>query len=208
MKTPEQLKAEILSRVDDGRSRLAAKREKRGNISDLSNLFQAGWSSGQRESRPNAPATRIASNQDKSMLKKRIIYPFRDNGIDVRSFAHWVTENWLAIGATYFPKTRKYPDAPAFRWLIACIDTYTTAYMQRDQVELGDPAALDRKELLAAAERGQRDSSAVQSIAAEAKSRIEQLEKENRELRASVRKKTLRRSGKAVKHIQLPDWED
>lgn len=117
--------------VDDRREQLADKRRKRRTLADEVSLFEAAWQRGQREKDSSVPATRIIPRERK-LLKDQLIKRYRDTSIDLEDFAHWTAHNWQAIGAQYFTKSRNYPDFPAFRWFLACLETYSLAYQKRD----------------------------------------------------------------------------
>jgi len=134
MSNAESIKAAVLASVAAGRNRLQEKRIKRANISDLCTLFEDAWRKGQHERDSSILPSRLVA-RDRKLLKDQVIYPSRDVDMDVRDFAHWVALHWDAIGATYFEKAKSYPDAPAFRWFVRCLETYTTAYQNRAHLD-------------------------------------------------------------------------
>jgi hypothetical protein len=131
-------KADILSSVSrnvaDASNKVREKRRKRRTLPDMCNLFETNWAAGQRETTPGMPVAKILS-RDRALLKTRIIKPFDQSGTDIEGFARWVSQHWQAIGAQFFPKSKGYPERPAFRWLIVCLDTYIDAWAQKDYLD-------------------------------------------------------------------------
>lgn len=134
MPKPSDLLQSINAQVDAKRSALHAKRKKRGTLADLTSLFATQWDKGARDrdrSFPVPPLTRT----DRALVKDRIIKPFRDSDMDIEAFAYWCARHWEAIGAQYFTKSKKYPERPAIRWLIAVIDKYIEAFANREYLD-------------------------------------------------------------------------
>lgn len=131
----DALLASIMGTVEAGRAKIAEKRKTRRSLSDLCNLFEEGWRSGQKERNPKIMPARLVS-RDRALLKTQIIGPARDADIDPQAFANWIALNWDGIGATYFQKAKSYPEHPSFAWLVRCLETYTGAYHARDGIDL------------------------------------------------------------------------
>lgn len=135
MSKASELKELILASAKAKQDSLTAKRKGRMNFSDMCNLFEEGWRSGQRERDQTVMPGRLVA-RDRALLKTQIIGPARDAGIDPKDFAYWIAVNWDGIGATFFKKAKSYPAQPAFAWLVRCLETYSGAYAQRDGLDL------------------------------------------------------------------------
>jgi hypothetical protein len=112
------------------------------------------------------------------LLKSQIIGPARDLDMDVEAFGYFVSLHWDAIGATYFKKSKAYPERPAFAWFVRCLETYTEAFTARDSL---DPTAKpgSRQRVTSAAVTALADQS--DKALAAAASQIEYLEARLRE---------------------------
>lgn len=139
------LKASILSTVQAGRDKQSNKRRTRRTLADECTLFEQAWQRGQRARNSDMPATRIAG-ADRALLKTQIVKPAQGTKLDVEEFGQWVAEYWDAIGAQYFAKAKSYPEAPALRWLVKCLETYITAFQQR--AYLDETGSLNKTELM------------------------------------------------------------
>ena len=126
-----------LAEMEHKRQAVQDKRKSRGTLPDLCNLFESAWRNGQNERNPKIMPSRLVARH-RALLKSQIIGPARDVGLDIEDFAYWCALHWDAIGGTYFKKAKSYPDQPAFAWFVRCLETYTTAYSNRDAL---DPTA-------------------------------------------------------------------
>lgn len=133
-RTPAQILSDVTAQVADKYNRLQQKRAKRQSIADLCNMFEAAWRKGQHERDRSVLAARLVA-RDRKLLKDQIIYPSRELDMNIVDFAEWVAVHWDAIGAAYFKKAKSYPAAPAFPWLVRCLETYVTAYRNRDSLD-------------------------------------------------------------------------
>lgn len=131
----DDILAHVMGTVNAGRAKVAEKRKTRRSLADLCNLFEEGWRTGQKERDASIMPARLVS-RDRALLKSQIIGPARDAGIDVQDFANWCALNWDGIGATFFKKAKSYPAQPAFAWFVRCLETYSSAYAQRDGLDL------------------------------------------------------------------------
>ena len=187
MRTKDAVLKAITAQVDAQRSALQSKREKRATIADLCALFEDGWRNGQRERDSTYLPARLIP-RDRSLLKTQIVVPGREVGLDVKEFAHWVSANWDAIGAQYFKKTKAYPQAPAFRWFIACLETYTLAFQNRDYLDttgkLPDYRRVSAEAVAATKSEAKAALSAAERQIADLKAQLKEQESENKKLRA------------------------
>lgn len=136
--------ASVQSTVAAARETLATKRRSRATLADMCSLFENAWNKGQRERTRSIPPTRLVP-RDRSLLKTQLVMPFRDSDMQIEDFAYWVAKHWDAIGAQYFQKSKAYPEVPAFRWLVTCLETYTLAYQHRDSLDpTGTPNTAQR----------------------------------------------------------------
>lgn len=177
MSDKDRLLHSITARVENDRGRTREKRAKRRTIGDQTNLFVQEWERGQRDNPKYSAPARLVS-RDRKLLKDQIIHPFQNGNSKPEDFAYWVAKNWDAIGAQYFSKSKKYPEYPAFRWLVACLETYLVAYEQRDYLD--ETATMDRT---AAA----RQSSAAKQAIEDAKQYRASTDEEVEDLRRQLR---------------------
>jgi hypothetical protein len=130
-RSKDDILASVSRNVTAAANKVRDKRRTRRTLPDMCNLFEGAWVAGQRETSPGLPVAKILS-RDRALLKTRIIKPFDQSGTDIEGFSRWVAQHWQAIGAQFFPKSKGYPERPAFRWLIVCLDSYVDAYAQRE----------------------------------------------------------------------------
>lgn len=186
MRTKDAVLKAITAQIDEKRSALQSKREKRATVADLCALFEDGWRNGQRERDGSYLPARLVP-RDRALLKSQIIVPGRDVGLDVKEFAHWVTAHWDAIGAQYFKKAKSYPKYPAFRWLISCLETYNAAYQNRDYLDttgkLPDSQRVSAEAVAATKSEAQAALQAAERQIADLKAQLKEQEGENKRLR-------------------------
>jgi len=70
--------------------------------------------------------------KDRALLKTQLLKRVQDGNFNTDEFAYWVSRNWQAIGAQFFEKAKSYPERPVVPWFIVCMETYITAYEQRE----------------------------------------------------------------------------
>lgn len=189
-RTAEQILADVTASVGAARDKVRDKRRKRRTLADLCSLFENAWNRGQREKSKEVPPTRLVQ-RDRALLKSQIITPFRDTTIDIEDFAYWVALNWHAIGAQYFTKSKRYPELPAFRWLVKCLETYTLAYQNREYLD--ENASLSRTQMrkkVAAVEKIQesadRSIASMQSEVEDLRRQLAERDKDNARLREQL----------------------
>jgi hypothetical protein len=134
MAKADDLLASVTSAVGAKRDALKTKRKTRRNLGDVATLFEQAWTQGQKDSNPSMPVSKLM-DRDRALLKSRIVIPFETTDVDPEAFALWCATHWQAIGAAHFTKSKKYPERAAFRWLVTCLDTYVTAYSQKDLLD-------------------------------------------------------------------------
>ncbi len=187
----EDLKASILAAVAERGNRLQAKRASRATLADRATLAENAWRKGQTDrDRGTLPGKLIP--RDRKLLKDHIIRAAEGLDFDPADFLHWCAVNWDGIGGAFFQKAKSYPTAPAFPWLVRCLQTYSEAYRQRDTLDLsaaGNPS--QRVSAQAVAAISQRAEKAV-TVAAET---VADLQAQLREARAE---NTALRQGKAL----------
>lgn len=132
MPDADTLLSRIQTEVTARRERLDNQRRERLTLADRVKLFEKAWQRGQRERSKDTLPSRILGRNVK-LLKDQILRPMEGLNIDPEEFAYWVAANWDSIGNRHFTKSKRYPENPAFPWLIACLDTYMTAYNLRDE---------------------------------------------------------------------------
>lgn len=192
------LKSSILATVQAGRDKQSTKRRNRRTLADECTLFEQAWQRGQRARNSDMPATRIAG-ADRALLKTQIVKPAQGTKLDVEEFGAWVAEHWDAIGAQYFAKAKSYPEAPALRWLIKCLETYITAFQQREYLD--ETGSLNKTDLMQKAAGFDRANETAHDTAKAAQERINALEAELRT--ANNRLAKARRTGR----VESDDFE-
>ena len=140
----DAIKARIGAAVDSKREKVFSERRSRGTLADGASLFAVAWARGSKERNPRMPANRLIA-RDRALLKSQIVGPFRDSDVNIEEFAFWCAKNWDAIGATYFQKSKGYPETPAFRWLVVCLETYLLAFENKDYLD--ETLQLDSKNM-------------------------------------------------------------
>lgn len=187
MRSPADILAHAQRALTERSNRLQAKRKARGSITDLCNLFEEGWRTGQKERNASIMPARLVS-RDRALLKSQIIGPAREAGIDVQDFAKWCALNWDGIGATFFHKAKSYPQQPTFAWFVRCLETYSNAYAQRDGLDLSGKAnpsqRVTTQAVAAISERAEKAVSRASETVADLQAQL----REAREELARVRK--------------------
>lgn len=186
MSKADEIKGAILASVASRSNRLHQKRAKRQSIADLCTLFEDAWRKGQHERDRSILAARLVA-RDRKLLKDQIIYPARELDMDVADFAKWVAVHWDAIGAAYFKKAKAYPSAPAFRWLVRCLETYTTAYKNRDSLDpsgkLPDAQRVSTEALAALSDRTEKAIKAATADLDDLRMQLDEARRENEKLK-------------------------
>lgn len=219
--TSEDVKRSILATVASKRDKLDSKRRGRRTLADQVALFEQAWQDGQRKRDSSILPSRILGKH-RAILKSQILKPSADT-LDTEHFARWTAENWDVVRDAYFSKSSKYPENPAFPWLVACLETYVTAYSNRDH--LGDPTfSLSRRDLLRQADTAKHVAANVADASGKQADEIKALKAELNEANARLNKAI--RDGKVeltpdeqemrdalldkgfTPASELPDWED
>lgn len=220
-RSADDILSEIHSRVDAGRAKLDSKRRSRMTLADRVALAEKAWQRGQRTRSDFAPPSRILGKW-RAVLKRDVLKPMENSTMDFEEFFEWVAENWDAIGAQYFAKSKKYPDNPAFPWLVTCLEAYTNAFQQREYLDL--TGTRSKVDLMRQAAGFEQATHQVEAVAGAAQSKIAALEAElkeaNKRLREAKRtgkvkptthEKELMEATKGIKYTpvsELPDYDD
>ena len=216
-RTAAQIMQDVARTVDVGREKITAKRKARRTLADRCALFEQEWARGQRDRDSSTPTTRIVG-KDRALLKTQILRNAENTELDTDAFAYWVTNNWQAVGATYFAKAKSYPERPTMPWLVKTFETYLIAWQQREhldtegtrsQTELmkrSAGAAIDKERAKAIVDDSQREIAMLKAQLAERDGMIDKLqageEIENDMLDEDTRAKL------KYKPIALPDYDD
>ena len=200
----DAIKARIGAAVDSKREKVFSDRRKRGTLADGASLFAVAWARGSKERNPRMPANRLIA-RDRALLKAQIVKPFRDSDVDIEEFAFWCAKHWDAIGATYFQKSKGYPETPAFRWLAVCLETYLLAFENREYLD--ETLQLDSKNMRQKAATTDRVIAQAASAAKHSTDEIAFLRQAMKELAAENRR--LKGEGKTddAPTIDYSDWK-
>lgn len=134
MRKAEDVLAAVQSIVADKREHLQSNRRARRSKADQLFLFERAWMAGCKERNPNAVVIRFTAT-DKSLVWNRFIKETEGLGLDIEDFARWIATNWDGIGTHFFAKAKSYPDTPALRWVIKCLQVYSDAYARRESLD-------------------------------------------------------------------------
>lgn len=183
LKSKEQILSEIASKVSERQTRYRDRRAKSGTLASRMQAFELAWGEGQRKAERGIP-TRIIP-KDRALIKQVIIKGLGET-IDCTDFAAWVAEHWQAIGAQYFGNSKKYPERPVVPWLIACINTYTDAYQNKDMLD--ESGTISTRDAGKAIKRSKRTVELAQQAIDDANRRTELAQARVRELEAELAK--------------------
>jgi hypothetical protein len=131
----EEVLAAVQSIVAGKREQLQGNRRSRRTKADQLALFERAWIAGCKERNSNALVIRFTAT-DKSLVWNRFIKETEGLDIDIEDFARWIAANWDGIGVHYFRKSKSYPDTPALRWMLKCLQVYSDAYASRESLDL------------------------------------------------------------------------
>lgn len=125
--------------VEEMRAALAVKKQvvrdkrlKRGNATDYGKLFQAAWHSAMKERFPKIPRTPWNEERVVSRVKRQIIRPALDAGVNVEELARFIVLHWFKIKAKHLKWANEYPSKPVINFVLARIDDYMTAFATAD----------------------------------------------------------------------------
>ncbi len=173
LRTPDEILASVSASVKEKSDKVRAKRKKRRNLSDLAAMFEEQWAKGQRDSGSSVPANRIV-HADRGLLKTQLLKRSQGTALDTDAFAYWVAKNWQAIGAQHFPKAKSYPERPAIRWMVKCLETYMVAWEQREHLD--EDGTVSKTEMMHKAKRVDQVTDAAKVVASDDAARIAELE--------------------------------
>lgn len=235
-KAANDVLASVTSLVNQRRDKLTQKRKTRRTVSDMVALFESNWSKGQRDAGASLPARIVG--KDRALIKSQLLKRVQDGSFDTDAFGYWVAHHWQAIGAQYFSKVKSYPELPNVPWFIKCMETYLTAFAQREFLD--EAGTRSHTDIMRSAKRAntevQKTDALLQSIASELSEERQarrDFAKENAELRKQLRelnkdggislaRKTkprsnsgddddldnLRKQFKVIDTSKLPDYDD
>lgn len=169
----------ITAGVQERRDRVTQKRKVRRTLADRAALFETEWLRGQREKNSKRPPARIVG-RDRALIKSQILKNAEGTELDTDAFAYWVAHHWQAIGAQYFPNSKRYPEFPVIPWLIKCFEVYITAFEQREFLD-EDGTKSDTDYMRRAAQADKIREAGINALAA--------ADRENANLRAQLRER-------------------
>lgn len=122
--------AEALAHASGQKKTVETKRKKRGTLPDLCALFEDAWLAAIANRDQTLPRYVFNQRQVRN-LKLKIIKPLQHTEIDFQDLATYIVQHWVEIKGLYFKKSSSYPDSPAISWVIACSETYVSAYQSK-----------------------------------------------------------------------------
>lgn len=198
-RTAAQIMQDVATSVNNGREKITAKRRNRRTLADMTALFEQQWAKGQRDRDSSAPANRIVG-RDRALLKTQIIERSRNTDLDTDEFAYFVGHNWQAIGAAYFPKSKKYPERPVMPWLIKCFEIYVVAFQQREHLDT--EGTMSRTDLM-------HKAASTERVKETAAASLEAMERENLLLKSQLKERDqiikASGAGRAIDNDMLDD---